>query len=78
MVNVILRSYSLFVGDFGVATVMEGTKTKTRTTVGTMNYMAPEVLERPYNEKSDIWSLGCIILDAATCGFLDVRSLEFE
>eukprot|EP01147_Barroeca_monosierra_P001697 gene1697-4821_t len=68
-------------GDFGVATVMEGTKTKTRTTVGTMNYMAPEVLERPYNEKSDIWSLGCIILDAATCGFLDhgqSQSLLFE
>lgn len=39
-----------------------------------MNYMAPEVLERPYNEKSDIWSLGCIVLDAVTCGFLDVRS----
>ena len=68
-------------GDFGVATVMEGAKTKTRTTVGTMNYMAPEVLERPYNEKSDIWSMGCIILDAATCGFLDhgqAQSLLFE
>ncbi|EGD74369.1 serine/threonine protein kinase [Salpingoeca rosetta] len=68
-------------GDFGVATVMEGAKTKTRTTVGTMNYMAPEVLERPYNEKSDIWSLGCIVLDAATCGFLDhgqAQSLLFE
>lgn len=93
------------VGDFGVATVMDGARTRTRTTVGecsldplgavgfafsallthrisptffffccsgTMNYMAPEVLERPYNEKSDIWSLGCIILDAITCDFLDV------
>ena len=34
--------------------------------------MAPEVLERPYDERSDVWSLGCIVLDAATCGFFDV------
>lgn len=33
--------------------------------------MAPEVVERPYDERSDIWSLGCILLDAATCGFMD-------
>ncbi|EDQ92536.1 uncharacterized protein MONBRDRAFT_30913 [Monosiga brevicollis MX1] len=67
------------IGDFGVATVMQGTKTGT--TVGTVNYMAPEVLERPYNETSDIWSLGCILLDASTCGFLDhsqAQSLLFE
>jgi serine/threonine protein kinase len=37
-----------------------------------MNWMAPEVLERPYDERSDVWSLGCIVLDAATCGFFDV------
>eukprot|EP00056_Hartaetosiga_gracilis_P002485 m.54025 g.54025 ORF g.54025 m.54025 type:complete len:605 (+) comp11071_c0_seq4:95-1909(+) len=75
------QALDIRLGDFGVATVMEGAKTKTRTTVGTMNYMAPEVLERPYNEKSDIWSLGCIILDAATCAFLNhgqAQSLLFE
>jgi serine/threonine protein kinase len=36
-----------------------------------MNWMAPEVLERPYDERSDVWSLGCIMLDASTCGILD-------
>ena len=43
-----------------------------------MNYMAPEVLERPYNETSDIWSMGCILLDTATCGFLDVSPPSFR
>ena len=38
--------------------------------------MAPEVLERPYDERSDVWSLGCIVLDAATCGFFDVRGTK--
>lgn len=58
-------------GDFGVATVMNDARTRTRTTVGTMNWMAPEVMERPYDERSDVWSLGCIVLDIASCGFAD-------
>ena len=36
-----------------------------------MNWMAPEVLERPYDERSDVWSLGCITLEMTTCGFYD-------
>ena len=31
------------IGDFGVATVMGDARTKTRTMVGSMNWMAPEV-----------------------------------
>ena len=43
------RDLGFFVaGDFGVATIMDDARTRTRTTVGTMNWMAPEVLERPY------------------------------
>ena len=30
-----------------------------------------------YDERSDVWSLGCIILELATCGFLDVSGLKF-
>ncbi|XP_062514884.1 serine/threonine kinase-like domain-containing protein STKLD1 [Corticium candelabrum] len=59
------------IGDFGVATVLGDDRTKARTTVGSMNWMAPEVLERPYDERSDVWSLGCITLEMATCGFMD-------
>ena len=38
---------------------------------GSMNWMAPEVLERPYDERSDVWSLGCIALELITCGIYD-------
>ncbi|XP_027054590.1 serine/threonine kinase-like domain-containing protein STKLD1 isoform X1 [Pocillopora verrucosa] len=67
---------SISVGDFGVSTIMDDARTRTRTTVGTMNWMAPEVLERPYDERSDVWSLGCIVLELATCGFLDQSQIS--
>lgn len=66
---------SISIGDFGVATIMGDARTRTRTTVGSMNWMAPEVLERPYDERTDIWSLGCILLEMATCGFLDAAQI---
>jgi len=62
---------NISIGDFGVSTILGDHRTKTRTTVGSMNWMAPEVLERPYDERSDVWSLGCIILELTTCHFLD-------
>ena len=75
------KNLSISIGDFGVATVMGDARTKTRTTVGSMNWMAPEVMERPYDERSDVWSLGCIILELATCAFLDsiqISGILFE
>ncbi|KAM5298557.1 LOW QUALITY PROTEIN: serine/threonine kinase-like domain-containing protein STKLD1 [Ctenodactylus gundi] len=35
------------------------------------SWMAPEALDFCFSPKSDIWSLGCIILDMASCSFLD-------
>eukprot|EP00794_Sanderia_malayensis_P016190 gene16190-17817_t len=67
---------SMSIGDFGVSTIMGDARTRTRTTVGSMNWMAPEVLERPYDERTDIWSLGCILLEMATCGFMDAAQIS--
>ncbi|XP_069871114.1 serine/threonine kinase-like domain-containing protein STKLD1 isoform X6 [Dipodomys merriami] len=35
------------------------------------SWMAPEALNFSFSQKSDIWSLGCIILDLICCSFLD-------
>lgn len=75
--NIFLKEdLSLSLGDFGVATIMGDKRTKTRTTVGSMNWMAPEVLERPYDERSDVWSMGCITLEMTTCQILDATQMS--
>ncbi|XP_055126465.1 serine/threonine kinase-like domain-containing protein STKLD1 isoform X6 [Symphalangus syndactylus] len=35
------------------------------------SWMAPEALNFSFSQKSDIWSLGCIILDMISCSFMD-------
>jgi NIMA (never in mitosis gene a)-related kinase len=51
-------------GDFGIAKVLANTEDQARTIVGTPYYMSPEVCEnRPYSNRSDIWSLGCLIYE---------------
>eukprot|EP01135_Chromosphaera_perkinsii_P010539 Nk52_evm49s2152 gene=Nk52_evmTU49s2152 len=63
---------TLILGDFGVSTVMEDDRTRTRTTVGTLSWCAPEVLDQAqYDERSDIWSLGCILIALATTKVYD-------
>ena len=65
--NVFLdRDYNAKLGDFGLARVLESSTTFARTFVGTPYYMSPEQMcERGYNEKSDIWSLGCLLYEMA-------------
>lgn len=40
-----------------------------------MNWMAPEVMDRPYDERSDVWSAGCIVLELASCSFCDTQTM---
>ena len=46
--------------DFGLGKIF-GLEKKLNSLVGTVLYTAPEVLNKKYNEKCDIWSLGVIL-----------------
>lgn len=38
-----------------------------RTQIGTPYYLSPEICQqRPYNNKSDVWSLGCVLYELTT------------
>ncbi|KFQ95428.1 Serine/threonine-protein kinase Nek5, partial [Nipponia nippon] len=51
-------------GDFGVARQLDSTMEFAHTCVGTPYYLSPEICEnRPYNNKTDIWSLGCVLYE---------------
>ncbi|XP_058470108.1 serine/threonine-protein kinase Nek5-like isoform X1 [Solea solea] len=54
-------------GDFGIARMLNNTMEMARTCVGTPYYLSPEICEnRPYNNKTDIWSLGCVLYELCT------------
>ncbi|NXG52556.1 NEK3 kinase, partial [Psilopogon haemacephalus] len=54
-------------GDFGSARLLAHPASYACTYVGTPYYVPPEIWEsRPYNNKSDIWSLGCILYELCT------------
>lgn len=56
---------SLKIGDLGVAKELKTNHAST--IVGTPYYLSPELCEeKPYNNKSDIWSLGCILYELCT------------
>ena len=52
------------IGDLGVAKAMHENANFAHTMVGTPYYLSPEMCEeKPYNEKSDIWALGCVLYE---------------
>ena len=60
------KDFSGKIGDLGVAKVLDGT-TNAITFIGTPYYVSPEMCQnKPYNEKSDIWALGCILYELIT------------
>jgi NIMA (never in mitosis gene a)-related kinase len=55
------------IGDFGIARVLQHTYDCVQTAIGTPYYLSPEICqEKPYNQKSDIWSMGCILYEMLT------------
>ncbi|XP_076467843.1 uncharacterized protein LOC143298775 isoform X2 [Babylonia areolata] len=66
--NIFLSSSGVVqLGDFGIAKVLNNTVELARTCIGTPYYLSPEIVEnKPYNNKSDIWSLGCVLYELTT------------
>ncbi|GIY68349.1 hypothetical protein CEXT_593661 [Caerostris extrusa] len=63
--NIFLTRNNLVkVGDFGISRVLKCPEELAETAIGTPYYLSPEVYQRkPYNHKSDIWALGCILFE---------------
>lgn len=54
------------IGDFGISKILSS-KSKANSVIGTPCYISPELCEgKPYNQKSDIWALGCVLYELAT------------
>ncbi|VTJ86905.1 Hypothetical predicted protein [Marmota monax] len=68
MQNVFLtQNGKVKLGDFGSARLLSNPMAFACTYVGTPYYVPPEIWENlPYNNKSDIWSLGCILYELCT------------
>lgn len=43
--------------------------------VGSYDYMAPEFPHQPHDSRSDVWSLGCVLLQLVTCTNYNVRQM---
>ncbi|XP_050720905.1 serine/threonine-protein kinase Nek4-like [Eriocheir sinensis] len=63
--NIFLTQSNLVkVGDFGIARLLQDRQDLATTTIGTPFYLSPEICKRrPYNHKSDMWALGCVLYE---------------
>ena len=54
------------IGDLGIARALSDGSAFARSLVGTPYYYSPELCEdKPYNEKSDMWALGVVMVSGS-------------
>ena len=60
------KNLNIKIGDLGIAKILQENN-HANTLIGTPFYLSPEICEeKPYNEKSDVWALGCILYELIT------------
>lgn len=58
------KDYDIRIGDFGISTSLGFEEGLAYEAVGSLAYCSPELLnEEPYNQKADIWAVGCILYE---------------
>eukprot|EP00277_Geminigera_cryophila_P016078 CAMPEP_0179435964 /NCGR_PEP_ID=MMETSP0799-20121207/19991_1 /TAXON_ID=46947 /ORGANISM="Geminigera cryophila, Strain CCMP2564" /LENGTH=404 /DNA_ID=CAMNT_0021215695 /DNA_START=477 /DNA_END=1688 /DNA_ORIENTATION=+ len=63
------------IGDLGVSRALTTMQEMAHTVVGTPYYLSPELCEgRPYNVKSDVWALGCIMFEMCSGGAMPFQA----
>lgn len=82
--NIFLTSMNIVkLGDFGISSFLGHTNDFLKSFAGTYIYLSPEIIhQRPYNYKTDIWSLGVVLYELCALkppfmvGNNDKRALE--
>ncbi|CAD8154014.1 unnamed protein product [Paramecium pentaurelia] len=76
--NIFISKGEIKLGDFGIAKSLINSEDLCQTAIGTPYYISPEVCQRiPYDFKSDIWSLGCMLYEMmALKHAFDAKTME--
>ena len=63
--NIFMKeNYEVRIGDFGITKRIPPNKTHLTEMIGTPSYLSPEFISKKrYNEKTDVWGLGCILYE---------------
>mmetsp|Transcript_41345 Transcript_41345/g.50123 ORF Transcript_41345/g.50123 Transcript_41345/m.50123 type:complete len:723 (+) Transcript_41345:289-2457(+) len=63
----ITKKAKIKLGDFGLSKILGSQTSFAQSAVGTPYYLSPELCEgKAYNQKSDVWALGCVLYELAT------------
>ena len=60
----LMKDGAVKLGDFGIARILEHTKSRALSVIGTPYYFSPEMCKgEEYDEMTDIWSLGILLYE---------------